>query len=422
MSTEQSTVYLSRYQVPTFVLSTETEYLTLDPSNLLLIEKVDDYEFNIRSILKVCIRVDTQRKLWILQHKREISCKFELDHIGMNVDLEQYVTGPDIVWNAEFSIFLSDDDEAIDISLFEERALSNSDGVGEDYFESQNQLTLYLFQRDLLNASNENVNEVFTKDIIQNMVARLLTQTKHKHVLMSPMENSTLYQELLVPALPAYKALMYLDQYYGFYKTGAILYYDVNGLYIINSNGKVKCKRENEYPETMFLITQLDRSIPGNGMIKRPGEKVYYCTVPDGNLNIQKYSILNNVKYGSSVKVIFTDGTTIEHSDADQSYVDQRNTTYSYITTGDNGFTASIMKARMEENETVIYIRGENFDLRAFTPHKLVSVVFDETTKQEKYGKQQYRISYAQHIIRVESDLQMKAYHRIALKRLPTVD
>lgn len=422
-SNNQTLAYLCKYQVPSLIFISGEESLPMDASNILTIEKLDDYEFNIRCILKVSIRVDVRKKLWILKNKRTIVCKFELDKIGMDVDLEEYLINPEIVFNEEFSIFLSDDDESIDIATLEARLAQNSESevnltsTEEDYFESQNQMNVYLFQRNLLNASNKTVNKVISKDTLQNMVARLLTETKHEKVLMSPFENTEIYSELLVPAYSAYKGLMYLDQYYGFYKFGALIYYDVDACYILNTNGKITAKRKDEWSETIFMITQFDRSIPGNAMVRRAGEKVFYCNIPEDNLSVQKFSLMKNVQYGSEAKVVITDGTTIDISQADQSYVDQRNTYYKYITKGDNQYTAEIIRARMEENESILYITGLNLDINAFTPNKLYKLVFDETAKQEKYGKYVYRLAYAYHYIYLESGNYMSSSHRIVLKR-----
>ena len=272
-----------------------------------------------------------------------------------------------------------------------------------------------------MNASNKTVNAVFTRDNIQNMVAQLLTETGHKRVLISPMENTKIYEELLVPAFPCYKALMFLDQYFGFYKTGGMIYYDVDTLYILNTNGKCRAKQQDEWPETMFIVTESPRSLPGNAMVIRPNEKVFYCNIAEASLNVQNYANTMNEKYGSTAKIVVTDDTAINTAEAEQDYIDQRNTTYAYITKEDNQFTADIMKARMEENQANVMINANNLDIQAFTPNKTFKLTFDDTTKQEKYGKYVYRLSYAYHIMVMESGYFYSSKHRIVLKRCGTM-
>lgn len=425
----QSKNFLCKYQVGSLVFMFKDEKIVADASNVLSIEKLDDYEFNIRAIVKISLRMDIRKKLWILKNKRDIVCKFELTKIGMDTDVEQYLTSPEPVWNQEFGIYFSDEDEAIDTKVMEERiALNEGESFAsnkidtENYFESQNILDVYLFNQKLLNASNNVFNDVFTKNTMQQFVGRMLTATKHPSVLMSKFENDEVYTELLVPANPAYKTLIYLDQYFGFYKTGALIYYDVDTLYILNSNGEMTAKREEEWPETTILVTRIDSSSPGNGMVRKQGEKVFYVSVPDMNVNPQKFSITNNVELGSEAKVVVTDDVTVDVEEANQSYVDQRNQYITYKRKGDNKFSADILKSRMEENEVILYITGDNLDISAFTPNKTYQIVFEETTKHEKYGKFKYRLAYAYHMIRLESEGFMTASHRIILKRCGSIE
>ena len=424
---DQSIVYQCKYQVPGLMFATEDEKLVFDSSNIVRVEKHDDYDFNIRTILKVSLRIDMRKKLWIIKNKRDIVCTFEFDKIAMNTETEEFISTPQKIWYDEFSIFLTDDDESIDITAMEQSLQLNGDqelpieAGDEDYLESENILNVFLFQKSLMNASNKTVNAVFTRDNIQNMAAQLLTETGHKRVLISPMENTKIYEELLVPAFPCYKALMFLDQYFGFYKTGGMIYYDVDTLYILNTNGKCRAKQQDEWPETMFIVTESPRSLPGNAMVIRPNEKVFYCNIAEASLNVQNYANTMNEKYGSTAKIVVTDDTTINTAEAEQDYIDQRNTTYAYITKEDNQFTADIMKARMEENQANVMINANNLDIQAFTPNKTFKLTFDDTTKQEKYGKYVYRLSYAYHIMVMESGYFYSSKHRIVLKRCGTM-
>lgn len=424
---DQSIVYQCKYQVPGLMFATEDEKLVFDSSNIVRVEKHDDYDFNIRTILKVSLRIDMRKKLWIIKNKRDIVCTFEFDKIAMNTETEEFLSTPQKIWYDEFSIFLTDDDESIDITAMEQSLQLNGDqelpieAGDEDYLESENILNVFLFQKSLMNASNKTVNAVFTRDNIQNMAAQLLTETGHKRVLISPMENTKIYEELLVPAFPCYKALMFLDQYFGFYKTGGMIYYDVDTLYILNTNGKCRAKQQDEWPETMFIVTESPRSLPGNAMVIRPNEKVFYCNIAEASLNVQNYANTMNEKYGSTAKIVVTDDTAINTAEAEQDYIDQRNTTYAYITKEDNQFTADIMKARMEENQANVMINANNLDIQAFTPNKTFKLTFDDTTKQEKYGKYVYRLSYAYHIMVMESGYFYSSKHRIVLKRCGTM-
>lgn len=421
---KDSKLLLCRYSVENLILMVGEENISLDHSNVLSIEYLNDYEFNIRALLKISLRIDVRRRLWILKNKRSITAKLEVIKFGMDIESEQAITTPETLWNQEFAIYFPDEEEATDTGVTEQRidineggAYSSTDTSSENLFEADNLIDLYLFDQKFLDASNTTYNEVFTKNILQTCVARLLTATKHDRVVMSPFENDEEYEELLCPAGPAYKSLIYLDQYYGFYKTGAIIYYDIDTLYILNSNGKLTAKKEGEYPTTVFYVTALDYSTPGNGMFRREGENCFYCSINEMNINSQKFADNNNEIKGTEAKYVISDDINMDLSSANQSYTKQRNERIAYTKKDDNKFIANIVRARREENEIVLYITGENLDISAFTPNKEYQICFDQTSKQLKYADYIYRISYSYHMLKPESDQYMVSSHRIVLKK-----
>ena len=89
--------YACKYRVDTFVIMMGSENIQLDASNILSIEYANDYEYNIRAMVKVTLRVDIRRKMWILQNKRDIMVKFELSKIGMDLDSEEFIDRKSVV-------------------------------------------------------------------------------------------------------------------------------------------------------------------------------------------------------------------------------------------------------------------------------------------------------------------------------------
>ncbi len=416
--------YICKYIVKTFVIKLEDQKIEIDHSNILSIEYLNDYERHITSMLKVALRIDVRKKLWIIKNKEKISVKFELVKKGIDIESEKEVIGEEEVWNEEFTPYFSDEDDTHDFSSLEDRLDVNESGntrvdetEEENYYETQNQFDLYLFQSKLLKASRFSFNRIYTENTLQNMVGEMLTESKHEKVLMSKFDNEEVYKEMLLPPLPIFKCLIYLDQYYGFYEKGAVIYYDVDAAYILNSDGKVTAKREEEWPETNFLVKELTASQPGQGMVRKEGEKVFYPTVSENEVNPQKLSNAQNVELGSKATIVTTDDIEVNKHEGSLKY-DNTNTNEA-ITMIKKGtkYTGSIMQARMDEMECVVYINGENFDINAFTPNKTFKLTFDETTKQERFGKNEYRLCYSYHFLALESTELMKSSHRIILKK-----
>lgn len=411
------TIYLCMYKIATLVFSVEDQKIQMNGSNVISIEKFDNFEYNLRSILKLRLRVDLRQKMWILNNKDKIKCKFELDKFGMNIDVESSIIGDNNVWNEEFSVFLNDDDASIDVEALESTLNMNvgefkeNDIQDQDYFLSQELFEIYLYNSSLLKASQTNINAVFQSPSINGVVGRILTESKHKKVVMSPIENDKKWDDIILPSYPAYKELVYLDQYYGLYKRGASIYYDIDALYIINPNGKCTAFRKDEWKETNFIVTQQLSSTPGNGMVKKPDQKCYYVNIPEENVSIKKPAESKNVEYGDNLKVITSDDGKVTSSS------NGKNIYSIYSNSTGNPYAESIIKARMNENNAILYITGDGFDMNAFSLNKEYHITFEDPGKQEKYGKGIYRIAYAHHSLVMQTQNYMKSSHHIALKR-----
>lgn len=420
---DQSTVFLCKYRIKNFNIMNGDTHIDMGPSNIMSLEYICDYDGALFAILKVSLRIDSRKKIYILKHKRDIEVKVELEKIGYDVNLDETVTNAEEVFNEVFSAYFNDDDENLDVQTMEERLNANEtldeagtlDANSENYFESQNNMDIYLFNKRLLTASRFMSNKVYAGATIQNIIGQMLTESKHPRVLMSRIENYKKYDEMYLPPNPTYKNLFYLDQYYGLYKAGANIFYDIDILYILNTAGKVTAKRENEITETIFMIPQLDSNIPGNAMVRQPENTAYYATVSEQELNHQKTSGMNSIASGGQTKVVLKDGTEIQKVDVVNTDEISANESVAFVNK-DNVFAASVIEARATENEDMLYISANNLDINAFTPNKIFRVVYDEQSKNQKYNGI-YRLAYAYHCIRAESEEYQSCSHHIVLKK-----
>lgn len=417
IDTTTDNVYMCMYQIGTLVFSYKDEKIVIDGTKVLAINKVDNYDYNLRSMLQLRLMIDIRQKIWILKNKANITCKFELDKFGMESTNLTEVSGQQIVWNEEFSIFLNDDDASIDTEGLE-LSLESTDGEFKsnniedvNFFTGQQLFDVYLYNTSLLEASKKPINKVYSSTTLRSAITHILGLSKHKKVLMSPFENSKAYSNLIIPNLPAYKAISYLDQYYGFYKRGALIYYDVDFLYILNTNGKATALQKKEWGETNIIVTPQIKSIPGNGMIKKEKQDKYYLNISEENVSPQRISDTKKLEFGDGIKIITTDDIKVSNTG------NNSNQYQTYQRSDDNEYAASIIQARMDENDCILYIMGEGFDINAFVPNKSFHIIFEDATKQKRYGNFTYRIAYAQHHLTIQTQNYMKSSHLIALKK-----
>lgn len=418
------TFYLCKYGFHSFVMMKDDEKIEIDPSNILNFRWINDYDNRARSLIMVSLRVDVRKKLWIIRNRKDITCKIEMAMAPFNNDVDDTPLGNTItIFNEDFALYFADEEETIDTDLLEDRLSEMNEDINdienENLQESQDTIDIGLFQKSLLKASMEMYNEVMVENTVQQMIGHLLTKTGHSPVLMSKCENDEVYKELIVPPLRAYKALEYIDGYYGLYEKGSIIFYDVDTLYILNANGKCTAKREEEWYQTTIMVGNMGSALPGNGMVIRGDDEIFYVICPIANVSIQKSSPINNVKVASSMEEVIIDDTDISNEDSNSEYIFDRGTVVLPRLKDAHKYMTPMFRARMEENEVTLFFEGENYDMRAFGLNHEFCVVFQDQNKQTKYGMFLYRISLVEMTLKPASTQYMDASFRFMFRKAP---
>lgn len=416
--------YLCKYGFHSFVMMKDDEKIEIDPSNILNFRWINDYDNRSRSFILVSLRLDVRKKLWVIRNRRDIVCHVELALAPFNNSMDDNpIGGTSTIFNEDFSLYFADEEETIDTDLLEERLNDSGESVHdikmENLQESQDVLEIGLFQRSLLKASMQMYNEVMVENTVQQYIGHMMTKTGHSPVLMSKCENDEVYKELIIPPLQTYKALEYLDGYYGLYEKGSIIFYDVDTLYILNCNGKCTAKREKEWYQTTVMVGNMESGFPGNGMVIREDEEIYYVICPIDNVSIQRSSPINNVNIASNMEEVIIDDTSTENENSDTEFIYDRGTIILPRLKNAHKYISSIFRARMEEQEVTLYMAGENYDMRAFRPNHEFAVVFQDQLKQSKYGTFKYRISTVEMTIKPASTQYMDAAFRFVFRKSP---
>ena len=422
--TPQDKLFICGYILENFHIAKGEDRLTLKPSNVLSVDYINDYDMHICSILKVVVRLDLRQKLYILQNKRDIRVHMELLQRDGDIEIETWTSSPKIVFNCEFACYFSDDDENLDLDLLAARIKQNESGVATKYdlneenlLESENDMEFYLFDAKLLAASRYVYNKVFQETTLNNIIGQMLTESNHRKVVMSKIENPTVYKELIIPPMPVFKALIYLDEKFGLYEKGATIFYDLDTCYILNLKDEVTAWRPGEWKYTNFMIPPLDSSIPGDGMRKIPDQDQFFCSATDLEVRHQRSGSLGNASRGADMKIVSVDKNVLDILQSDSEYIESKNQSIMHIKS-ENIYAKSVIKARQEENEGIVYISAAQLDISAFAPNKLYRLIYEDPTKAKKYNSNLYRLAYTNHSIRLASEEYADSSHHIVLKKV----
>lgn len=431
-------MYYAKYQVPTLIFMMENDKIELNPSNIQSIEYMNNYDSNIMPVIKITLRLDLRQRIWILRNKKNIQVKFQLDRIGVSTEDEKIISNPAALWNQVFNLYLSDSDDSIDVGSMESRLHANDDSsidaenagkteiFEENYYESQHILDVYLLDKQLMDASRYSFNAVYSEATVQQMVGHMLTQSGHKKVLMSKMQNDEIYKEVLLPVNPVFRNLLFLDQYYGMYESGAVIYYDNDTLYILDSGNVSSAKADGEMTNITIIVNGDSSAMPGHGMVLKSSNDSYYVSTRASDVKFENSNDTSMAELGATSQIIVQDTSDIENQ------LDTTTTPVNGEKDGDTGalttfikdnhkYISSIIETRKGEKSSSVYLTLSDVDIGIFKPNRVVQFVFTDEKMQTKYAENKYRIVYAYHYIKLAGESYMDAGTHVILRKLSPI-
>ena len=426
---ENDKLLIYRYVPKVLSFIMDDKQINLDFSNIMAIEYINNYDTNLMNVLKLTLKLDYRKKLWLIKHRKKIKVKFEFAKFKVSPDMSATEDCEEEFINDEFTPLFVENDTSIDSDLFiklidESMNEEDDDILQDNLLTSEHTIEIYLLKEDIMHSARYPVNRIFTKDTLQNIIAELLTETDHKQVIMDKFENEEEYYELLVPCLPLYKSLLYLDQYFGFYETGAVIFYDIDTLYILNAKMEDPACKDNDETHVNILVDTENYVTPGRGMVRKDSDNEFYLSMSEKELNILKYSRSKEDDTGSDItlKIVNPQLTDDDRSkdfkfEAEIEYLGE-NRMKKYINVDREAkYANSVIQARLEENESVIYINADNTDVSVYKPNRVFKLIHAEEKKEKIYKKARYRISSIENYFKPEGDGVMACSHKLVLKK-----
>lgn len=412
----------------TFTLKEKNDSLTLEFPSIISFEYLLNVEQNLMSVIKITLRLNLSKKTWIIRNRKDLEVIFNVAKYKYpqdNTDGEPY---GDLVFEGKYIPLFTESSTSTDSSLIAETEKSDYDSVDqiaeENYNSGEEVMDIYLFKEKILKSSRISCNLVATKDTLQNIVGALLTKTHHKKVLMNKFQNEEEYIEMLIPENPLYRCLLYLDQYYGFYKAGAIIFYDQEQLYILDSSMKEPPKVEDEITNVNILVDSLSLTTPLRGIVEKENDEDKYFCISESEINSVKSSWINESDYGSKLYMNIIDPEDDKENDeknnlliSDIEYIGKKRMRRYHNIEHENKYAKETLDARMNENESAMFINAMNIDVDYLKPNKLFTLIFSNAKKQAVFSDCKYRLAFAHTLFSQEDNLAFIANHRLMIKK-----
>ena len=397
MGDEKNVMRYYRYSIENveLIFEEEDEPISIEKGLVsdIFIEK--DFDNDILPILNINIGLTSTLYYKILYNKTKVKIRFRFQKYMLDEDNEP-TTKSDVV-NDLFEFFLDEDTPFIDKSAYDKREdVDIGEGNTQLEYPNERLMDMYLFKISDIDASKVTVNSIIKKGTVSDILAYSLTKSGIKKVLLAPVDNNDMLEQVILPTLTTNSILSLLEEQYGVYKKGATLFYDLDRTYLIDKNSECTCWEDHEYKQTLVTIPKSMNDISFYpGCYINEEDKRYEINVTPDLVTITSESVLNEQITGNNLTVVNKNTGEIEKIETGMEQ--HGDGTYNIVQNSyNNKFATEILTTRITEKSKIVRLTLGDVDIDALTPNKEFTLTFEESEINSVYGGS-YRLGYCRH-------------------------
>ena len=380
-----------------------------------------DMETKMFPIIKIDMTIEPSVYKQLVANKNDLKLKMRLTKTPVDKSTNEKGLTKDAILRT-FSLILDDEFTDPDANI---DTMAKTDGTQPKKPETndlnQNQLggnqEFYLYNEGVVTGMKMTMNTVLQNVTMIGAIAYLGTQMKIDNFLISPLENSKSYEEVLIPPQSGVSALQYLDTEYGFYKKGSMIFLDFDYSYILNFKGGCTAYYQDEVKEVYLLIPEKGGKYGAleGGVLKNGVEDKFYVIARAESVNLKTESNSNDIIQGNNTVVVNSNTNSI--TTASPNDITQRGSGSSELVTtnSSNEWLPEALSAQKAANGTVIDVALADFDISAIRPNKKYGLIFENTTQGTKYKGSYMLTKYSFKFVKEGNEFQLSG--NFTLKR-----
>ena len=383
-----------RYVVSEFDIIYPKKTIKLPTERIVGMNIYNDYENNLFPVFRCSVVLEPSKYLEIVENKEDVKFKIRIQKYYRLIGTDDKKSLLRDYINDVFTLILDDDaydpDEGLKKS--EERTTGDKFNDEDQLRYTNNKIDFYFFKSSLIKGMKKTSNAILENCDMSTAIAYLCNSGKIGKVLMSPIENATKYKQIILPPQSIAQNLVYLDNQFGLYKAGSLIYMGLYRGYILNHKGGCTAYQNKEYKETNIMIPDKGKAQTTEScMLNRKNiTDKYNVVLRADDVSISNETVTNNVLSGNNATIVNTNTEMIDTSSIDSNNTD--GSTVVLTTTSENKFISNTFAFQRALNKVVITCSAVDVDLHALEPNKKFNFLFEDTKLAKKY-KGMYIIS-----------------------------
>ena len=277
-----------------------------------------------------------------------------------------------------------------------ENAKYNGEAVnGEKLNDFGSYMELYLFRENDLNIIKKVNNTVITNANMTTVCTYLLSSAGVKKMLMTPLHNNNVYEQILIPPYTLLGAFRFLEQNYGFYNTYSTLFFDYDTGYMISHRMPCNTYRRGEVNKISLYIGAEDSSQSFySGIIEKSSSDIL-VNITKNAASFTNSSLTKDQIQGTDVITIDQSTGNINRNVSKSNTVGNKGIQI-LINKYNNPFIVSAEAYKTNEASVSLTCNIKMCSVNYFTPNKEYNVILEDSESNKLY-KGLYRLTYATH-------------------------
>ena len=363
----------------------------IDPFNIVALSIEHDFINSFFPVFKMSTIMEPHIYKKILSNKNEAKFRIRIQKYSKELLDDSKSMYTDWI-NDTFIMYWDDDESHLPDDIYEKRRATEN--IPEDQvnlYDLDNSIDFYFFQEKYVDNVRKTINNIYTGLNMTTCITKVFNHADIKGVLMTPLDNTKTYSgvnPIILPPQDILDTLLWLDQQFGLYKTGSIIYFSHERPYILKFDGKCSAWEPKEWKKTVYLISEhhggtIEESV-SSSMI-RPGEEIFYINTVYDSVNVTNNSIVKNIVTGLDTDEIIPSSDSFNKKESTARTRNGTSYTKKNLNETMNPWINDATTALVNAHDVIMQVTVSNVNLEALWPNKEVTFVFEDTDRNSKY-------------------------------------
>jgi len=270
--------------------------------------------------------------------------------------------------------------------------------------DSKVEFELFIYDEDIIHQMRQRVPSIYRDTTLETVCHDIMNRVglSENRIHIDPVHNQNRYNQILIPNMMCIEAFTFFERYYGLYRHGGMLYYDITQ----HPSMMYLCDSSVDNGTTLVPIyVRSEKTNSDESGVFRATSTIYRLQTYASNASVLTESDIERVLNPERIEDVDVQDARFRYADLTrlfdvssidklQNRIEQKNILHK----SPKDYISFQEAARINEKITQIDLSGAGFDIALFKPNARVNLVFESPIRGLKIDDS-YRMKYVCHVL-----------------------